>query len=43
VARFSTWGNYYQALFQYRMSEADIAVKLGLERLEPGTGLEAAE
>ena len=43
VARFSTWGNYYHALFQYRMSEADIAVKLGLERLEPGTGLEAAE
>lgn len=33
VAYYSTWATYYQALFDYRLSRADLALKLGLERL----------
>jgi outer membrane protein TolC len=33
VAYYSTWATYYQALFDYRVARADLALKLGLERL----------
>ncbi|MCA9563539.1 MAG: TolC family protein [Myxococcales bacterium] len=39
LALFSAEANYFEALFQYRLALADLAIKIGLPRLEPGLGL----
>jgi outer membrane protein TolC len=39
VAYFSAWGNYYQVLYEMRLAQANLALKVGLEGLEVGTGL----
>ena len=38
-AHYSAWANYYQALFDYRMAQADLALKLGLRELPDTTAL----